>query len=357
MLTRDTMRGLYALPPTPFDEEGTFLESVYRENLKTLMRFKVDAIVSPGSNGEWWSIDEETRRRLMEALYEECHGKVVAAACTSSTYTEESITRTRWAEEIGLDAVMNVPPFYFPLTREELRRYWHDLAEACPEIGLIVYNFPMVAQRLEEDLMQQLAEELPTLCGSKEIHTDFNVWLKLHRTTDLAVMSAHERLWFTAYFKAGGERHLLHGSCGRAWSDLRAARRLSRWKMGASRCAGRRAVGVCESDRKPRLSRTIQRDRPEQGGGECRGLAAGRPVSPAARLGARRIGPAPASRPGTGLRQVARAGPQPRGAGFTIARKQIEREEGKSQKESSPQRRRDRRAEKLKEFFRLCVLL
>jgi 4-hydroxy-tetrahydrodipicolinate synthase len=236
MLTRDTMRGLYALPPTPFDKDGTFLESAYRENLQALLKFDVDAVVSPGSNGEWWNIDEETRRRLMEALYEECHGKIIAAACTSSTYTEESIARTRWAEEIGLDAVMNVPPFYFPHTREELRRYWHDLADACPEIGLIVYNFPMVAQRLEEDLMVQLGEELPTLCGSKESHPDFNVWLKLHRTTDLAVLSAHERLWFTVYFKAGAKGIFSTGVAAVPGlvSELHAACRDGQWERATA---------------------------------------------------------------------------------------------------------------------------
>ena len=68
MLTRDTMRGLYVLPPTPFDEQGNFWESAYRENLRTLMEFEIDAIVSPGSNGEWWSLAEDQRRRQMEVL-------------------------------------------------------------------------------------------------------------------------------------------------------------------------------------------------------------------------------------------------------------------------------------------------
>jgi dihydrodipicolinate synthase/N-acetylneuraminate lyase len=205
MLTRDAMHGLYALPPTPFDERGNFWESAYRENLRRLIEFGVDAVVSPGSNGEWWTLDDDARRRQLEVLYEECHGKVVSAACCSSTHTEDSIRWTQTAEHIGLDAVMNVPPFYYPLTDDELRRYWHDLAEACPDIGLVVYNFPIVAQRLSEELMFRLADELPTLCGSKESHLDYNVWLRLHRGCDLAVFTAVERIWFTTVFRAGAK--------------------------------------------------------------------------------------------------------------------------------------------------------
>ncbi|HEY1067471.1 MAG TPA: dihydrodipicolinate synthase family protein, partial [Pirellulales bacterium] len=128
MLTRDSMRGLYVLPPTPMDDRGEFCETRYRENLKTLVEAGVDAIVSPGSNGEWWSLPDRDRRRQMEILVEECQGRCVSATCTSSTSTADSIEKTRWAQQIGVDAVMNVPPFYFPLTEDELRKYYCDLA-------------------------------------------------------------------------------------------------------------------------------------------------------------------------------------------------------------------------------------
>ena len=231
MLTRETMGGLHALPPTPFDEKGNLWEPAYRENLRTLLEFGVDGISSPGSNGEWWSLSDRQRRRQMELLHEECHGKAVTSACGSSTGTADSIEKTRWAEEIGLDAVMNVPPFYYPLTRDELRRYFHDLADACPRIGIIVYNFPVVAQALSVDLMGQLAEELPTLCGSKESHQDFNVWLKLHRGNDLAIMSAVERVWFTTCMKQGarGMFSVLVASVPGLITELHAACRDGNW--------------------------------------------------------------------------------------------------------------------------------
>ena len=75
MLTRETMRGLYALPPTPFDERGDFWESAYAENLRKLVELGVDGIVSPGSNGEWWTLRPQERCRQMEVLCEECAGK------------------------------------------------------------------------------------------------------------------------------------------------------------------------------------------------------------------------------------------------------------------------------------------
>ncbi len=213
MLARKDMRGLYALPPTPFDGQGRFLEDVYRENLRKLVAAGVDAIVSPGSNGEWWSLDEGTRRRQLETLGEECRGKTVSAACCSATYTEESIRWTRIAAEIGLDAVLNVPPFYYPLSNDELRRYWHSLAEACPNIGLMMYNFPIVAQQCPADLQNQLAAELPSLCGSKESHRDFDTWLAKHRGSDLAVFPAYDRGWFTSCFRLGG-RGIFSTLCG-----------------------------------------------------------------------------------------------------------------------------------------------
>lgn len=205
MLTRETMGGLYALPPTPFTESGEFDEDSFRHNCRVLIDAKVDAITITGSNGEFHTMPWEMLKEVILALVDECRGRVTAIAGCSGVHTEDAIMRTRFAMESGADAVMNVSPYYIGLTPPELTTFWKDLSVACPDIGIVIYNNPATAQLHPYSVFQEL-NSLENVCGSKEGHNDFNLLLELLRdeaNTGLAYMTATELTWFVAAMRFG----------------------------------------------------------------------------------------------------------------------------------------------------------
>ncbi|HIJ65981.1 MAG TPA: dihydrodipicolinate synthase family protein [Candidatus Hydrogenedentes bacterium] len=204
MLTRETMRGLYALPPTPFTPDGEFDEDSFRQNVRTLVEAGVDAVVTTGSNGEFHTMRWEMLERLIPALVEETPDHVMAVAGCSAVHTEEAIRRTRFAMECGADAVMNVSPFYIELTQRELIGFWQELSGACPDIGIIVYNNVKTAQLHDIPVFKALAK-LPNICGSKEGHTNYTLMMDLMHETDLAHMTSTELDWFVSTMHMGAK--------------------------------------------------------------------------------------------------------------------------------------------------------
>jgi len=197
------MGGLYALPPTPFTKSGEFDEDAMRHNCKALIAAEVDAITITGSNGEFHTMTWDMLKKVIEVFVDECRGKVTAIAGCSAVNTEEAIMRTRYAMEIGADAVMNVSPYYITFTDPELVTFWKDLSEACPDIGIVVYNNPGTSQLHTEPIYAEL-KKLPNFCGSKEGHNDFDMLTQLLRDDSVAYMTATDLTWFVSSMRLGG---------------------------------------------------------------------------------------------------------------------------------------------------------
>jgi dihydrodipicolinate synthase/N-acetylneuraminate lyase len=113
MLTRENMDGLYVLVVTPFDDRFRLDTEGFRYNIRKLVRMGVDGIITTGTNGEFFVVNDEELRTISRITVEECQGtrtKVVVGA--SAVNTEVSIRRSRIAMEEGAEGVMNVVPFY-----------------------------------------------------------------------------------------------------------------------------------------------------------------------------------------------------------------------------------------------------
>lgn len=178
------MKGLYVLTITPFDSKGKLDEEAYRENVSKLLGHGIDGIITTGTNGEFHTTTDEERRRIARIVVAETGGRAVVGIGASGVNTAESIERSRDALKAGADAVMNVVPFYHILSKAEAYQYFEDLSQACPDIGIIIYNNPITTQVKLDDSDFVRLQEIKSLCGAKMIGAD--VWLYLNclrRTT------------------------------------------------------------------------------------------------------------------------------------------------------------------------------
>ena len=234
MLTRESMGGVYAVPPTPFIASGEFDEESFRGNVRKLCEVGVHGVVAPGSVGEFHTISRDGYRRLIKALVEETRGsRTMALAGCSSVNTDEGIEKVGHAEVCGADAAINVSPYYVGLQPGELVQYWRDLAEACPNIGLMVDNNPGTAQLHTVEIFRELAE-IPTICGSKEAHADFALWYRLHQETGLTHMTATEQTLVVPTMKLGarGIFSMSAAMCPRFMLEMHAACTSGDWEKG-----------------------------------------------------------------------------------------------------------------------------
>lgn len=201
-MTRETYRGLFAYPPTPFTPDLALDEEALRSNCRKLIRIGVDGIVVGGTTGEFYTLTEKEHHRIAEILREETKGTGVAGVIgATGLNTPEVIRRVSAAMELGLDAALTMQPFYSSLTKRELIEFWRQVSTACPKIGLIVYHFEGVKQEYTPDIFRQLAP-FPNVLGSKEGHFNYKAWLNLQTASPLVHMSATDAGWLVALHRA-----------------------------------------------------------------------------------------------------------------------------------------------------------
>jgi len=211
MLTREKFKGIFCLMPTPYTKDGKFDEETFRENVRIMCKTGIHGISTTGTVGEFHTLPWEDHKRLIKALVEEIESDVFSVPGCSGVNTQEAIMKTRYAQECGADAVMNVVPFYQKLTNNECIAFYEELAKACPNIGFVVYNNPDTAKvLLGREVFEKLAR-IPTVCGSKEIVPDFEHWMNITRVPGLSFL--HVDLMMVPSMMWGGKGNFSGMAC------------------------------------------------------------------------------------------------------------------------------------------------
>src|SRR5258707_12430217 len=94
-------------------------------------------------------------------------------AGTGSITTHESVQMSRFAEDVGADAVIVVPITYWPLTDNEVYEHYSRIAKAI-KIPVIVYNNPgTTGVDIKPQLLARMAE-IENIQGVKESSGDLS---------------------------------------------------------------------------------------------------------------------------------------------------------------------------------------
>ena len=106
------LHGLIVATPTPFTEEGKIDFDYVVEHLDFLRERGVDGVVPSGTNGEGPSLSMSERKELIKIVVDNRKDMFVIAG-TGCASLLETIELTQYAEAIGADAALVVPPFFF----------------------------------------------------------------------------------------------------------------------------------------------------------------------------------------------------------------------------------------------------
>ena len=158
--------GLTVAMVTPFRAGELDLEATGRL-VEFLLAGGVECLVVSGSTGEAATCTPEERRVLWRFVRERVRGQVPIVAGTGTNSTAESITLTRIAEEVGLDGVMLVTPYYNKPTARGQIAHFGAVARST-RLPVILYNVPSrTATNTMPDTFERL-QDLPNVVAIKE---------------------------------------------------------------------------------------------------------------------------------------------------------------------------------------------
>ncbi len=101
----------------------------------------VDAIVAVGTTGEGSTLTDEEHREAIRFCVERVDGRVPVIAGTGSNDTAYAIELSRYAAEVGADAMLLVTPYYNKATQKGMAASFLAVADAIDK-PCILYNVP-----------------------------------------------------------------------------------------------------------------------------------------------------------------------------------------------------------------------
>ena len=146
--------------------------------LRRQMDAGVEAVVICGTTGEAPTLSDVEKLELFQRAkkYVGNHCKIIAG--TGSNCTEHTIALSKAAEELGVDGLLIVTPYYNKATPEGLISHFSAIAAAI-HIPVIAYNVP---SRTGVDIpisVYKCLSVIPNIAGVKEASTDISKIAKL----------------------------------------------------------------------------------------------------------------------------------------------------------------------------------
>ena len=125
---------------TPF-QNGKVDFDAFARLLEWQIEKGIDALVVCGTTGEASTLTDEEHREVIRFAVEKVAHRVPVIAGTGSNDTDYAIDLTRYAGEVGADAVLLVTPYYNKATQNGLYESFKATADAST-VPCILYNVP-----------------------------------------------------------------------------------------------------------------------------------------------------------------------------------------------------------------------
>jgi 4-hydroxy-tetrahydrodipicolinate synthase len=155
---------------TPFKNNKLDVEAYIK-----LINFQINngtnGLIPAGTTGESPTLSHEEHQKVIELCIQESKGKNPIIAGTGSNSTEEAISLTTHAENVGADAALIVTPYYNKPTQEGLYQHYKAINDKIG-IPIIIYNIPgRSVIDMTVDTMARLFE-LKNIVGVKDATGD-----------------------------------------------------------------------------------------------------------------------------------------------------------------------------------------
>ncbi len=146
---------------TPFENS-----QINYHELERLINWHVsnqtDALIVCGTTGESATLSSEEKKSLISFAVEKTAGRIPVIAGTGCNNTADTVELSIYAEEVGVDGLLVVTPYYNKSTQKGLIAHYTTIADAV-NIPLILYNVP------GRTAVNIAPETVATLSGHKNI--------------------------------------------------------------------------------------------------------------------------------------------------------------------------------------------
>src|SRR5579872_7361878 len=136
-----TLKGVLPALVTPLTEAGAVDEPAVGRLVEHVVAAGVSGLLPLGSTGETASLDEPSWRAMLAATVKAARGRVPVICGVAQSNLPAAAAEVAAAAELGADAVLVAPPFYYFVDQPTVISFYRAIAEAGP-IPVLLYNIP-----------------------------------------------------------------------------------------------------------------------------------------------------------------------------------------------------------------------
>ena len=145
---------------TPFDSNGVLSTDTLWRLCRKLIHEKSDGLVLSGTTGESPNLTKEDRKIIYSTAKDSVGDKAKIIAGTGTYSTRESIEYTKMANDLGVDGIMIVTPYYSKPSQIGILQHFEQISKNT-DLPIMAYNIPgRTATLIEIDTLEKLVDDV-----------------------------------------------------------------------------------------------------------------------------------------------------------------------------------------------------
>ena len=145
----DDLRGIWAAMPLPWNADGSLDTGAMDALVERYAAAGVHGAYCTGTDGEFHTLELDEFTTVVTAFARAAERvNLPVHAGTGWLTLRGAIDRTRVARDVGIHAVQVVPPFWVPVNDAERIQFYRALADAVPDVGILIYNTERIGKIL-----------------------------------------------------------------------------------------------------------------------------------------------------------------------------------------------------------------
>lgn len=167
-LSKSAITGSIVALATPMLEDGSVDYATLRQLVDWHIAEGTDCIGVVGTTGESPTVSVDEHCEIIRVAVEQARQRVPIMAGCGANSTKEAIALAQFAKNVGADCQLQVVPYYNKPTQEGQYLHFRAIAEATPDLPMILYNVPgrSVADMQHETVLR--LAQIPSIVGIKE---------------------------------------------------------------------------------------------------------------------------------------------------------------------------------------------
>jgi len=176
-------KGIIPAMVTPLTREGKINVEALRELTRYLIDGGVHGVFPVGSQGEFYALTFDEKKRVIEIVVEETRGRVPVYAGTGAVTTREAVALTKMAEAAGATAVSVITPYFIHPNDGELMEFYTTIAKST-RLPVLLYNNPArTGVNISADFVVR-ASKVENIVGIKDSSGDMTLMAEYIRRTE-----------------------------------------------------------------------------------------------------------------------------------------------------------------------------